>query len=491
MKKIFIVVVATLLSSPIFAQEPDAVFKLLRQEWTVNADGTSDYHYRHEVQILRNRALTAYADLGETFVVYNPDFEELTVNEVYTIRKDGSRVEMPQNAFVYQLPSQCADCGRFNHIRELAMVHTGMELGCIIVVDYTIHRHYDLVSCTLDLVQRHPIERLEVNISVPDGQDLRVKLNDPKVIAFNPSIAQTELSYRLKANDVPQTYVDNYLPEKESLYPTLRFYNGTPEFVPAFDTKGLVEARSATGKAMTGDNEVENIVLLRNYVVDNIHLNDLNPAMLGYKHATAAEVWQTGCGTATDKAVLLAAILNQWGYAARVIGEQSDEVGVVVDTLEYRLSVRNKTPMMLYGEAKDEVNKQNIKTTVNATLDTLEGGFFRLQLPSVPGGPNISAARLALVRTAPVQSSACELKSDIVVKLPAGVKLVGGNVKQSLRYDGVGSVEVSIKQSGKNLRVVRNMTLEKSVIEVGSYSAFRQLLTLWQDYSDVLLRVKK
>ena len=188
---------------------------------------------------------------------------------------------------------------------------------------------------------------------------------------------------------------------------------------------------------------------------------------------------------------MLAAILNQWGYAARVIGEQSDEVGVVVDTLEYRLSVRDKTPMALYGEAKDEVNKQDIKTTVDATLDTLEGGFFRLQLPLVPGGPNISAARLALVRTAPVQSSACELKSDIVVKLPAGVKLVGGNIKQTLRHDGVGSVEISIKQSGKNLRVVRNMTLEKSVIEVSDYSAFRQLLTLWQGYPDVLLRVKK
>ena len=491
MKKIFFVTIAILLCSAVFAQEPDAVFKLLRYEWTVNADGTSDYHYRHEVQILRNRTLTAYADLGETFVVYNPDLEELTVNEVYTVRKDGSRVEMPQNAFVYQLPSQCADCGRFNHMRELAMVHTGMELGCVIVVDYTIHRRYDLVSCTLDLVQRHPIERLEVNVNVPEEQELHARLDDPKAIAFNPTVEQTEHSYRLRAVHVPQTYVDSYLPEKEMLYPTLHFYNGVPEFIPAFDTKGLAEARIATGKVMNGANEMENIVLLRNYVVDNLHMNDIDPAMLGYKHSTAAEVWQTGCGTATDKAVLLAAILNEWGYMARVIGEQSDEVGVMVDTLEYRLSVRAKTPMALYGEAKDEVSKQNIKTTVDASLDTLEDGFFRLQLPQVPGGPNVSAARLSLVRTAPVQSAACDLKSDITVKLPDGVKLVGGKVKQTLRYEGVGSVDISIKQSGKKLRVVRNMILEKSVIGANEYAAYRQLLALWQGYPEVFLRVKK
>ena len=212
MRKIIIVALATLLCNAAFAQQPDAVYKLLRQEWTVNADGTSDYHYRHEVQILRNRALVAYADKGETFVVYNPDLEELTINEVYTIQKDGTRIDMPQNAFIYQLPSQCADCGRFNHIRELAMVHTGMELGCTIVVDYTIHRRYNLVSQTVDLVRECPVERLEVSVKVPAGQELNVKLNDPEVFVFKPTIEQTATSYSLKAFNMPQTVVESYIP---------------------------------------------------------------------------------------------------------------------------------------------------------------------------------------------------------------------------------------------------------------------------------------
>ncbi|MBQ8703523.1 MAG: DUF3857 domain-containing protein [Bacteroidales bacterium] len=490
MKKIFILAVATLLGSAVYAQQPDAVYKLLRQEWTVNADGTSDYHYRHEVQILRNRALVAYADKGETFVVYNPELEELTVNEVYTLQKDGTRVEMPQNAFVYQLPSQCADCGRFNHLRELAMVHTGMELGCTIVVDYTIHRHYSLLNQTLDLVRECPVERLEVSVRVPGTQELNVRLADPEVFVFKPTVEQTDSSLTLTAINVPQSYVDSYLPVKELLYPMLHFYNGVPEFAPAFDRQGLSMAKDVAYKLIDSRNARENIVAIQNYVIDNIHLNDIEPAKLGYVHSTAAEVWQTGCGTATDKAVLLAAMLNEVGYSARVIGDAYDEVGVMIDTLEYRLGVRHKGAMALYGEAKDEVKSISLSGTYDATLDTLGDGFFHFRMPAISGSPAVKASNLAIVRSAPLQSSACDINSDVTYLLPKGVKLVGG-IDRSLSFEGVGSVQVMVKQSGKKLRVVRKLKLEQTVVPVSDYSHYRQLLALWQETDEVLLRAKQ
>ena len=492
MKKTLYIAAVILVSGFQFSicQAQDAVYKLIRQEWTVNADGTSDYHHRHEVQILRNRALVAYADKGETFVVYNPDLEELTVNEVYTIQKDGTRINMPQNAFVYQLPSQCADCGRFNHIRELAMVHTGMELGCTIVVDYTIHRRYNLVNQTLNLVRECPVERLEINVKVPEGQELNVLLNDPRVMVFNPMVEQTESSYSLRAVNVPQAYIDSYLPDPELLYPMLHFYNGVPEYVPAFDQQGLAAANNVAYQHIDSENVRENITAIRDYVIDNIHLNDLEPAMLGYVHSTAAEVWQTACGTATDKAVLLAAMLNQVGYRARVIGDAYDEVGVIIDTLEYRLDVHRKGPLTLYGEAKDEVKAVNEKGTFDAVLDTLEDGFYRFSVPAISGSPSIRATNLALVRTAPLQAAACDISSDVTYLLPSGVKVVGGNINRSLSYEGVGSVKISIKQSGKKLRLVRNLKLEQSVVPVSDYEHYRQLLTMWQSVDALLLQTK-
>ncbi len=492
MKRIFVIaaIISTFNIQLSTCKAQDAVYKLLRQEWTVNADGTSDYHYRHEVQILRNRALTAYADKGETFVVFNPDLEELTINEVYTIQADGRRVEMPQNAFIYQLPEECADCGRFNHLRELAMVHTGMELGCTIVVDYTLHRRYNLVSETLNLVRECPVERLEVNVSVPKDQELNVHLSDPNVLTFKPTVEQTSSTYSLKASNVPQAFVDSYLPAAEQLYPILHFYNGVPEFTPVFDRQGLSEADDVVGKLLATDNIRENVRAVRDFVVDNIHLNDLPADKVGYVHSSAAEVWRTGCGTATDKAVLLAALLNQVGFNARVIGEDGDEVGVMIDTLEYRLDVRAKRPLTLYGEAHDEVKAVVDKGCAEAQLDTVGDGFFRLHLPVVPGSPSLRAANLALVRTAPLQAAACDLESDRTYLLPKGVKLVGGAIERSLAVEGVGQVTVNVKQSGKKLRVVRRLKLEQSIVPVKDYDAFRRLLALWQQTDSLLLRAR-
>ena len=75
---------------------------------------------------------------GETFITYNPDFQELIINEAYTIRKDGSKVETPRNAFNPMLPEGCTKCERLNGIRTMVVTHTALEYDAVIVLDYTI-----------------------------------------------------------------------------------------------------------------------------------------------------------------------------------------------------------------------------------------------------------------------------------------------------------------------------------------------------------------
>ena len=500
MKKIlFIAAIFSVLGSQFtnaHGQQPDAIYKLLRYEWTLNSDGTSDYHYRHEVQILRNRALVAYADKGETFVVFNPDLEEVTVNEVYTLQKDGTRVNMPQNAFIYQLPSSCESCGRFNHLRELAMVHTGMELGCTIVVDYTIHRRYNFLYESMPIQRECPVEQLEVVVNY-SSNDMEVKyaidgyqyLNSDDVTrseSANTGNPNRVLRYTFR--NLQQAPREPYMPD--DIVPTLRLYNGTPEFTPAFDNARFGIDQDIMGVVAARGSQRERATAIRNYVVDNIHLNDIHPSHLGYTHATAEEVWLTGCGTATDKAVLTAALLNDEGFIAYVTGTDFDEVGVLIDTLEYRLSVRGKAPMTLYGEAKDEVVKQELNGTFDADLDTLEDGFYHLRLPAVGNTLAIDASRLALTRSVPLQGVACNLNSDITINLPKGMKMVGHNSTQTLNFDGIGSLELTVKQSGKKLHVVRKMKLDKSLVAPEDYNSYRQILSAWQSFGPILLQQK-
>ena len=494
MKKILFAAIAILIGFTATAQQPDANYKLLRYEWTVNADGSSDYHYRHEVQILRTRALIAYAEKGETFVVYNPDLEELTVNEVYTIQKDGTRVNMPQNAFVYQLPSECADCGRFNHIRELAMVHTGMELGCTIVVDYTIHRRNSNIHEDIPLMRDCPVEKLEVIVNY-NRDNMKLSYNIagfqylPENCATRSESADTKTmdgSLHYTLTNVPQAPREPYMPA--DIIPVLHISGGTPQYT-VVENKPFSAAQEAMSQ-VPSKGAHEQVTSMRNYIVDNIHLNDLEPATIGYTIATPAETWSTGCGTAADKAALLAAILLDEGYQAYVSGDNMDMVSVILDTLEYRLDVRTKAPMQLYGEAHDEILTTDIVSREDAELDTLEDGFFRLVLSPVLDEPNVDAANLALTRTTPLLSSACDLRQTDTYTLPKNVKLMGGSINEKLSFNGIGSMQVSVKQSGKKLKVERKLKLEKSVVSVEDYENYRKLIAAWQSYGSVMLRTK-
>ena len=146
MKKIILTIITLAVATIAMAQskQPDAEYNLIRRSYKVNSDSTMELRFHKEIVLLRNRAITAYADKGETFITYNPAFETLTINECYTIRPDGTKVNTPQNAFVLQLPSECANCGRLNDLREMAIVHTALEYNCTIVLDYTLKRRNTL-----------------------------------------------------------------------------------------------------------------------------------------------------------------------------------------------------------------------------------------------------------------------------------------------------------------------------------------------------------
>lgn len=45
--------------------QPDAEYNLIRRSYRTNSDGSMDIRFRKEIVLLRNRAITAYADKGD------------------------------------------------------------------------------------------------------------------------------------------------------------------------------------------------------------------------------------------------------------------------------------------------------------------------------------------------------------------------------------------------------------------------------------------
>ena len=166
---------------------------------------------------------------------------------------------------------------------------------------------------------------------------------------------------------------------------------------------------------------------------------------------------------------------------------------MTLDSLEYRLSVRQKSAPELIGEAQEAVVKIKEERTIeNPTFDTLADGFFSCPLglyaKQVEGLPQTS--RLAPSRTSPVQSIACDIDVTTLIPLPKGLKMVGDKVERHLAFDGIGEASLSIKQSGSKLKVTQRLRLDKSLIMAGDYQAFRQLVGLYQGIDRVVLRAK-
>lgn len=443
----------------------DAEYQLIRRSYTVNKDGTVDIQFRKEIKLLRNRAITAYADKGETFILYNPAIDQLTINESYTIRPDGSRVQTPQNAFVDQLPSQCQDCGRYNGIRERAVIHTALEYDCIVVLDYTIHRKTPVLDEHIILSEDCPIKKYEIIFKVnAEGKNGFRTLNLPKSHKF---ISKKDNNWHLVLTDIPQNYNDRYLPAPQLLYPNVHLFFGTKNN-NVDNSEKLPEADNVIAELYDKDTIVfaSNI---RKYVDENIKTNDIPASLLAYRTSSARETFLSACGTPEDKDILIAAMIRQAG-------------------LEEVTPSHHKRPSL------NEQHYVEVDKSLPWQGQPIGDGYSQMTLPVVDGSININPARLTSDRKAPVSVNKCNEKYHYVIALPRTPKhsLVGEPVNIEYRKPGVGSIRISISQSkpGAGIEIVRelNIEVENGIVTPKQYKAFRQMMQDWNQYRVVTIK---
>lgn len=500
MNRIFKILVAVALfsvfSSPFYVSyAQDAEYNLIRRTYKVNTDGTMDISFRKEIKLLRNRAITAYADKGETFILYNPATDRLTINESYTIRKDGSRVQTPQNAFIDQLPSQCTDCGRYNGIRERVVVHTALEYDCIIVLDYTIHRQGSYLDEALVLAEDCPVKKYEVIVDLPKDSEQSIGYT----VAhgdFKIKTLKDKHSFHQIATDLPQKYIDNYLPAAETLYPTVHISCGKrPSDLAESSAEKLPEAIYTVGELHDND-QLTYATNIRDYVLDNIHTTDFPLSLVGYKRSSAKETFLSGCGTPADKKRLVAAMLREAGFGAE---EYDNGVHVTVHEdgrpMTYNLSTDSKRPARLDGAAIDEQRTIEISRDLIWDGPRVGGSYKQMTLPTENGSISIDPAFLTSVRKAPLKVRNCNEKYHYTIALPRTPKhTLVKPVDISRTEKGIGTIRISIKQlpTGQ-IDVVRELSIDvkDGIVTPKQYKAFRRMMQDWKTYKTVTIRAEK
>ena len=327
-KRIFSVFLIFLFLLPVFARkhDKDAVFKLISKSYTLNLDGSSEYRERKELKIFTTMTFDYF---GETFIDYNPDFQNLIINEAYVIREDGTKIEVPENAFNNILPNNCTNCERLNNIREMVVTHTALEHNATIILDYSItskNFFFKELFSTIELYEVVPIENFVLTVSVPDDKPLNWNLNFSN---FKYTKSQNNnngnKTTMWKFYNLPSKTNDSYL-FRTSL-PTISFYsfNYPEEFLEKFLQQSAFtnfndEKIDAFFKTLAADksSDLEKIIAIKDYISDNISTKNVRLELLNYILATPKHVWETNCALPLEKEIFLTKILKNIGYDAQI-----------------------------------------------------------------------------------------------------------------------------------------------------------------------------
>ena len=468
----------------------DAEYQLIRRTYTINSDGSIDMRFRKEIKLLRNRAITAYADKGETFIIYNPAFDILTINESYTIRKDGSQVQTPANAFIDQLPSECVDCGRYNGVRERVVVHTALEYDCIVVLDYTIHHKGNSGwDETLDLVMDCPVKKHEVIIDAAPGQKMEATLlnGNSKTKEVNDGHA-----YHLVASNLEQNIIENY---SAMAYPQLKISLQPDRNRLTIDNREtLPEVENLIAELYDHDT-MRWVVAMRDYVADYVHTVGLPMRYFDYRCSSASKTFNSNCGTIEEKTLLLAAMLRQAGLSAEtVVPENHIEVAIPEQgvPMTYRLSLTSKRPPRLEGAAIDDQRTITTDRELPWKGQSIGGCYAQMQIPTEEGSISINPAWLTSSRKSPLRVRNCNESHHYTVVLPgnSGLYLVKP-VTLSYTKKGIGSLKIVIRQlENGTIDVVRelNIDLADGIVTTKQYKDFRKMMQDWKHYSVITLR---
>jgi len=363
-KRYFLVILAVCMMAAAFGKAPekDAVYKLVSKSYTLNTDGSTEFRKRTELQIFTRMTFDHF---GETFITYNPDFQELIINEAYTIRKDGSKVETPQNAFNPMLPEGCTKCERLNGIRTMVVTHTALEYDAVIVLDYTIRSKnffFQELLEKVDLQEEVPVEKYVVSVTTPDYKPAKFVLNGKLSYTESENSNKNMKTTTMTFADLPALPTDEYLFPGE--YKAVTFYMmdephhivgkiAQQNAMQKFSNQKITDFfRSRVKEDMT---DMDKVLSVRDYIHDNIQTNHLDARVLNYMFASPQQVWESNCALPIEKNILLAGVLQSLGYDAQFVfltetltKDPTSMVYVKVGEIYYYISANEIEDLSLY-----------------------------------------------------------------------------------------------------------------------------------------------
>lgn len=328
MKKYILLLLAcfTLLAS---AQAiPEAEFIKINKDYTFHPNGSYEIRYTKQLKINTHVALNNL--YGETFIIYNPKYQSVKINSSYTRQADGTIIKAPENAFNEVLPFDAADAPAYNHLRELVITHTGLEIGATIFLDYTLETKAGylpdgIMPETDDILEElSPVKEYTININVPASLPLNYILTASQV---KPKITKKEnmKQYSWQFKNIPAAANESKIPD--SVVPRLitSCYDTQLTALKALYGNYFTDQPDETVKNKVNEliagkkNDLEKIMAIQQFVAGQIAFCRIPFKQSGYTARSPKEVLNTAYGTDTEKNRLLASMLRAIGQKPEIV----------------------------------------------------------------------------------------------------------------------------------------------------------------------------
>ena len=497
----------------------EAEFGKLSKAWTLHADGSQEFRCQKELTLFTHTAMNG--TYGETFIVYNPAYQELKIHSSYTRQKDGTIVKTPDNAFVEVLPREAADAPAYNQLKEMVVVHTGLELGATLYLDYSILTKPGYAP-ELDIDDRlqetSPVKTYTATVSVPEGKPLAWDVSGTQVRPKETvRDGMKEVVWTLQ--NVPALSREVYTPKNGNH--TIRLAVSTypsPAGALAVLDKRFKDSKAYECKTFApylteqAKSEKEKIQLLQKHVVEQMGTSQVSLDHTGYTVRDADLVLRSAYGTAAEKAQLLSVLLNAAGVKAEVVASypallKPEAMGLkAIKELAVKTTCDGKekylSPVSLHDPAftlrgdLDRVYTLDGKAVgVSAVPVQIEeekqvavdasgavGGYVVCTLPASSEG--VDAWQMAALNTQ--RKTMLEIPSLIRETVKYTVAPAGGlTLKPTAASTSVtkpcGKVTQTIQPKGNQIEVVRTIELNQLQYTPAEYPDLRALLNEWND----------
>lgn len=534
---LYIGVLALLLSMALTAQAtPEARFGKLSKTYTLHADGSQELRVQKELTLYTHAAMNSL--YGETFIVYNPQYQQLEIHDSYTRQKDGTIIRTPDNAFVEVLPSAAANAPAYNGLKEMVVVHTGLELGATICLDYSIKSqagYLPELDICCPIKELSPIDEFTFRIEVPEGKTLHYELlNASARPAEVNKDGMKSITWKLK-NVEPRPY--SYPSLRSSLGLVQQAASGMmPVLVASTWTNYADALKALTRQFAAGDRTVVENKLTELKQVAQKDSTDLRTAIAaymdglyrsnqckvslgeaGYRLRPASEVIRSAYGTQAELVNLDVTLQKAAGLKAEVAvcalrPSVADNCGL--GSIVSVVAKSDATSKGVALQGTEEARLQNYMTVTDLQAQPLELPFRSIQgtqqdvlevkadnSQSLPDGwqvvslkptsvalPLYAYAVNTIIRENILLPQTVTMTSKTQVKLPAGASWSPKADKELTNK--CGKVSFTYCSDADGVTVTRSISITQQLLTPQTYRDFYALMAEWRDTNNHTLLLK-